>query len=101
MTGGGPANPTGTSSSHLRSFFSPSSSTTTWTYASSTYTQILRTPATSTPVPTPNPTVSATSSPSPSPSHSSGRRSVELDTSLVQSLAVLGLISTAVGYLFL
>ncbi|TGO46191.1 hypothetical protein BCON_0339g00090 [Botryotinia convoluta] len=125
MTGGGQANPTETSSSHLRSYFSPSSSTTIWTSASSTYTQILPgccfrsngipgscetqstckpqtgTPATSTTVPTSNPTVSATSNHSPSPSHSSGRRSMELDTSLVRSLAVLGLVMTTIKYLVL
>ncbi|TGO82535.1 hypothetical protein BPOR_0810g00010 [Botrytis porri] len=98
-----PVNPTGTSSSHLLSHFSHSSSTTTWTSASSTYTQTLPgccfrsngipgscetqstckpqrgSPATSTTVPTSNPTIFATSSPnpSPSPSHSSGQRSVQ------------------------
>ncbi|KAF7954083.1 hypothetical protein EAE96_005216 [Botrytis aclada] len=101
MTSEGPVNPTGTSSSHLRSHSSPSSSTTTWTSASSTYTQILRTPATSTTVPTSNPIVSATSNPSPSPSHSFGYRSMELHTSLARSLVVLGLILVAMSYLAL
>ncbi|KAK6599360.1 hypothetical protein H4I95_08235 [Botrytis cinerea] len=119
MTGGGPANPTETSSSRLRSYFSPSSSTTTWTSASSVYTQILPgccfrsngipgpcetqstskpqtgTPAMSTPAPTSNPTVPATSNNSPSPSRSSGWRTMELDTFLMRSLAVLGILSTA------
>ncbi|KAF7890083.1 uncharacterized protein EAF02_002498 [Botrytis sinoallii] len=122
-TGGSPINPTRTSSSHLHSNLAPSSSTTTWTSASSTYIQILPgccvksngipgscetqstcepqtgTPALPTTVPTSNPTVSATPSPSPSPSHSSGRRSMELDTSPLRSLAVLGLISMALSYL--
>ncbi|KAF5876859.1 uncharacterized protein Bfra_001214 [Botrytis fragariae] len=124
MTSRGQANPTRTSSSHLGSFFSPSSSTTTWKSASSTYTQTLPgccfrsngipgscetqstckpqtgIPATSTTVQTSNPTISATPNHSPSPSHSSGRRSMELDTSLLRSLAVLGLISMAMSYLF-
>ncbi|KAF7920551.1 uncharacterized protein EAE97_011444 [Botrytis byssoidea] len=123
MASGCPANPTGTSSSHLRSFLSTNSSTTTWTSASSIYTQILPgccfrsngipgscetqstcklqtgTPAASATVPTPSPTVSATPNHSPSPSHSSGRRSMELDTSLMRSLALLGLISMAMSYL--
>ncbi|TEY75048.1 hypothetical protein BOTCAL_0066g00250 [Botryotinia calthae] len=125
MTGGCPSNSTETSSSHLHSYFSPSSSTTTWTSASSVHTQILPgccfrnngipgscetqttcklqtgTPAKSTPAPTSNPTVSATSNHSPSPSRSSGRRSMELDTFLVRSLAVWGIISTAMSYLVL
>ncbi|KAF7916116.1 hypothetical protein EAE99_009869 [Botrytis elliptica] len=123
MTSGGPTNPTATSSSHLHSNLAPGSSTTTWTSASSTYTQILPgccfrsngipgscetqstckpqtgTRATSTTVPNSNPTVSATPSPSPSPTQSSGRRSMELDTSLLRSFAVLGLISMALSYL--
>ncbi|TGO16596.1 hypothetical protein BTUL_0026g00500 [Botrytis tulipae] len=123
MASGCSANPTGTSSSHLRSFFSPSSSTTTWTSASSTYTQILPgccfrsngipgscetqstckpqtgTPAISTTVQTPSPTVSVTPNHSLSPSHSSGWRSMELKTPLLRSLALLGLISMAMSYL--
>ncbi|KAF7898085.1 hypothetical protein EAF00_004531 [Botryotinia globosa] len=123
MASGCPANPTATNSSHLRSFLSPNSSTTTWTSASSTYTQILPgccfrsngipgscetqltckpqtgTPVASTTVPTPSSTVSATPNHSPSPSHSSGRRSMELEASLLRSLALLGLISMAFSYL--